>query len=177
VNKSDRSTDRPELGDRARHDDEASERRVGLPCVLEHRHHDAERGRREDHGDVLRVDDDVGDPEREGQHQADDEREAECSAAELQGTAAHLVEVELEPGQEEQEHDTQRREHVDDLVRIDEAERGRADDDPSHDLDDRAGDRHAREQREHEWDRDCEDHHEHQLVVGDRGEHGRDSRS
>ena len=61
-----------------------------------------------------------------------------------------MVELDLEAGEEEQEHEADRREHLDRRVDLHPAEHRWPDDDPGDDLEHDGGQAHAREEAEHE---------------------------
>ena len=59
---------------------------------------------------------------------------AKPSSVSAQHAAAQLLELDLEPGEEQHEREAEQRDHLDRLVDLDPAEHGRPDDDPGHDL-------------------------------------------
>ena len=137
-----------------------------LARILEDGHDDAERRCRQDDGDEQRIDDHVGEAERDRDGEPEDHGCAEAQQAERQRPAPQGVEVELQAGEEEQERDSELGQHLDRPVRVHPAERRRADGDPGEDLDDRSGQRQPGEQAEGERDRDGEDHDDQEAVEG-----------
>ena len=80
----------------------------------------------------------------------DRERDREADRGELQDATAQPREVDLQPGEEQQEREAERRDHRDRLIDVHPAEHARADDDPGHDLQHDGRQPHAREEAEHE---------------------------
>ena len=72
-------------------------------------------------------------------HEPDSDRRGERDEAEAQWPAAERDEIELEPGEEEEERHAELREHLDRFVRLDPAEQRRSHEDPGQDLDHRPG--------------------------------------
>ena len=127
--------DRRHLGDRgARHDD-LSERRRGLASVLEDRQDHAESGCREDDRDEERRLDEVARLQREADHERERKRDREAEGGHAEQLPAQPVEVDLEPGEQEQERETDQAHHLDRLVDFRPAEHLRPDDDAEEDLD------------------------------------------
>ena len=80
------------------------------------------------------------------------------------GRPRSFAEVELEPGQEEQDRHAELGEHLDGGIGVDEVEQRRPHDDAGGDLDDRRRDRQLREQPQHEWDQHRQRHDRQQVV-------------
>jgi hypothetical protein len=76
---------------------------------------------------------------------------------------AQLLELDLEPGEEEDEREAEQRDHLDRLVDVDPAEHGRADDDPGHDLEHDGRQQQAREEAEQQRRREGDRHDDEQV--------------
>ena len=158
---------RAELGRGPGADDVVAEALVQDPGVAQDRHQRAERRRRQRQGDEHGGVDHAGDVQGDGRHGADPDRHHPAADAELGRGALDALEVDLHPGQEEQEGEPEGRERLDEVVGAGEVEHLRADDDSQGDLGDH--DRHLRlaaevgEHRREDGDRrDNED-----VGVGD----------
>ena len=74
-----------------------------IPASFNTGHHDAERRRRQDDRQQQRVDDHLGAAEWEREREADRQRRDEADQPELERAPAQLAEVELEPGEEQEQ--------------------------------------------------------------------------
>ena len=126
--------DRPDLGDRGARDDDLAECGRGLAGVLEDRQDHAEPGRREDDRHQQRRLDEVARSQPEADHDRDPERDGIADQRETQQPASQPLEVDLKPGQQEQEGEPDRGEHGHRFVHLGPAQHLRSDRDPEQDL-------------------------------------------
>ena len=94
----------------------------------------------------------------------DRERDRPSDRRQPQQPPSQAVEIDLEPGEEEQEGESEQGEDLDRLVELDPAEHGRADHDPGDDLEDDRGQPQPRGEAEQERRREC-DRHDHQQPA------------
>ena len=136
-----------------------------VAALLEHLQRD--RGRRQRQHDP---DDDGASqhkPARDRGGRKDRDRHAELRRAEPEDVAAHRDQprqLELEPDDEEQEHDAELGDAADGLGLADERQAGRADDDAGGEVAEDAGEAEAPEQRHGDHRRGAEDQHRRQEA-------------
>ena len=92
-------------------------------------HDHAERRRNEDDGDEQRRADEAARVQRQADDDSERERQHEPERGQLQHAAAQTLNVDLEPGEEEQEREPDQREDLDREVHRDPAQAGGSDDD------------------------------------------------
>ena len=115
--------DGSELARGAGADDEVAEALVEDPGVAKDRHQGAERRRRQCQGDEDRGVDDPGEVQGERDDRPERERDQPADDANAHRVAADALEVDLHPGEEEEEGEPEGRERFDEVVGL---RRGRA---------------------------------------------------
>jgi hypothetical protein len=88
--------------------------------------------------------------ERKANGQCDPEREGEPERGHAEQPPAETVEVDLEPGEQEQEGETEQGQRPHRRVHLRPAEHGRADEDPADELEHHGGKRRPRQQSQQE---------------------------
>ena len=136
--------------------------RIGQQCS------DRRGGQRDGHESD--ADRDVGGVEERGDRDAERQRDDPSAHGELDRAALHDLRIDLEAGQEDEEHQAEFGEEVDDVVDLRPAEHVRADDDAAHDLDDHAGQacpslRDVGDERAERRDRDDQDERPQLLGI------------
>ena len=145
-------------------------RRGDLAGVLEHRHQHAQRRRAQDDRDQQRRVHETARAQQQRHGERDRERQREARGGQPQQRPAELLELDLQPGQEQHEREPDQRDDLDGLIDLGPAEHRRADDDAGDDLEHHRGQLQAREEAEDER-RGERDRHDQEQVV-ERGGHG-----